>query len=263
MPTTINDELLRIEGAKADIATAIGNKGVTVPANAKIDDFADLIAAIQTGGGDSNVLRSLIERSITSIEIPNGITSIGYSIFQNCSNLESVIIPNSVREIDSNAFQGTALQSIVLPEGITRIGQAVFGQCPLVSITIPNSVTSFGTQVFIKCSHLTSVTIGSGVSVLSTQMFIYCSALQEITIPSNITAINPSCFSNTGLAKIILLGNNTALYNTTVFNSTPIANGTGKIYVPYGYGNTYKGMTNWSAYASQIYELDSNGNIPS
>ncbi len=48
---SVASEIIRIQGAEADIKTAITGKGVSVPASAKIDDLADLIDSIETGGG--------------------------------------------------------------------------------------------------------------------------------------------------------------------------------------------------------------------
>ena len=52
---SISDEILRLQTAKSDLATAIANKGVTVPANATLDDYAALVDSIQTGGGGSTL----------------------------------------------------------------------------------------------------------------------------------------------------------------------------------------------------------------
>lgn len=265
MPTTINDELTRIEGAKAAIATAIGGKGVTVPANAKIDDMADLIDAIQAGGGLTwnDVLKKEVTsitltegdsglnkigqhqffdyKYLTSINIPTGITNIDAYCFQNCSSLTSIALPSTLTNLGLYAFYGcTALSSVTLNEGLIDIGMVAFERCSFSSIIVPNSVTSKLRYVFRNNTNLTIATIGSGCTGLGTSCFAGCSSLNTL----------------------IIKGINCTLDTTDVFINTPIASGTGKIYVPYGYGNTYKSMTNWSTYASQIYELDANGNIP-
>lgn len=50
----ISNEIARLQQAKADLKTAIENKGVTVPSNATLDDYADLVDSIVTGGGSSS-----------------------------------------------------------------------------------------------------------------------------------------------------------------------------------------------------------------
>ena len=84
-----------------------------------------------------DVFRSLVDGSITSIDIPFGTLHIRDSAFNSYTSLASVTIPNSV----------------------TSIERAAFTLCPLASVTIPNSVTSIGNYVFYFCTSLTSVTV--------------------------------------------------------------------------------------------------------
>ena len=93
-------------------------------------------------------------------------TTIGFRAFQNCNSLTSIDIPNSVTSIDRYALSHcTSLTSIDIPSGVTSIGDRAFEDCSgLTSIDIPNSVTTISDYVFEDCSGLTSCTIGSGVT---------------------------------------------------------------------------------------------------
>ena len=95
--------------------------------------------------------------NITSVVIPDSVTSIGSSAFSGCSSLTSITIPNSVTSIGSSAFWDcSSLTSITIPENVTSIGDFVFQSCiSLISITIPNSVTSIGSYAFRYCDNLT------------------------------------------------------------------------------------------------------------
>ncbi|MBR3974411.1 MAG: leucine-rich repeat protein, partial [Clostridia bacterium] len=99
--------------------------------------------------------------SLTSITIPNSVTSIGDYAFWKCTSLTSITIPNSVTSIGRSAFKGcTSLTSITIPNSVTSIGSSAFEGCTsLTSITIPNSVTSIGYHAFAGCTSLTSITI--------------------------------------------------------------------------------------------------------
>ena len=91
---------------------------------------------------------------IKTVEISNGVTSIGESAFEYCSGLTSVTIPNSVTSIGSYAFSmcSSKLTSVTIGNSVTSIGKGAFKYClGLTSITIPNSVTSIGDGAFWDC----------------------------------------------------------------------------------------------------------------
>ena len=85
-----------------------------------------------------------------SYNIPNSVTSIGYSAFSGCTSLTSITIPNSVTSIDSSAFGGcSSLKSITIPNSVTSIGYYAFYGCTsLTSVTIPKSVTGIDDWAF-------------------------------------------------------------------------------------------------------------------
>jgi len=102
---------------------------------------------------------------ITDLVIPYGVTKID-SRFNNCNGLTSVTIPNSVTSIGNSAFSGcSGLTSITIPNSVMSIGDYAFSGCTgLTSVTIGNGVTEIGWDTFNGCSSLTSVTIGNGVT---------------------------------------------------------------------------------------------------
>ena len=102
-------------------------------------------------------------------------TSIGDSAFEDCSNLTSITIPNSVTEIGYSAFNGcTSLKTITIPNSVTSIGSSAFSGCTsLESITIPDSVTSIGNWAFENCSSLKSITILNSVTSIGSNAFGY------------------------------------------------------------------------------------------
>ena len=97
--------------------------------------------------------------SITTVNIRDGVTSVGNRAFIDCAVLTSVTIPNSVTSISNNAFFScSALTDIAIPNSVTTIGQYVFYGCSaLTNITIPGSVTSLGESTFKNCSALTDI----------------------------------------------------------------------------------------------------------
>ncbi|MFV0501146.1 MAG: leucine-rich repeat protein [Bacteroidales bacterium] len=84
-------------------------------------------------------------------------------LFANCSELTSVIIPNSVNSINYSAFYNCSeLTSVTIPNSVTLIGIGAFNSCcKLINLYIPNSVISIGNFAFSNCIGLTSITINS------------------------------------------------------------------------------------------------------
>ena len=147
--------------------------------------------------------------------------------FSWCKSLQSVTIPNSVRNIGNNAFFGcnicfficnstyfqnddvclfnkdkTAIVSrikdcvnYIIPNSVTKIGDGAFGWCEsLQSITIPNSVRSIGDNAFSSCESLQSVTIPNSVKSIGDYAFNSCKSLQSVTIPNSVTKIGDGAF---------------------------------------------------------------------
>ena len=145
--------------------------------------------------------------SLTSVSIPNSVTSIGNSAFYRCSGLTSVTIPNSVTSIGQNVFSGcSGLTSVFIPNSVTSIGNSAFYDCSgLTSVTIPNSVTSIGQNVFSGCSGLTSVFIPNSVTSIGNSAFYDCSGLTSVTIPNSVTSIGQNVFSGcSGLTSVTI-----------------------------------------------------------
>ena len=162
-------------------------------------------------------------KTITSIEIPNSVTSIGGYAFSWCTSLTSITIPNSVTSIGNSAFSSCyKLTSVTIGNSVTSIGKYAFNCCyGLTSVTIPNSVTSIGERAFYSCSGLTSVTIGNSVTSIGTGAFYDCSGLKSITIPNSVTSIGGSAFSCcTGITSITIPNSVTSIGNSAFSHCT-------------------------------------------
>ena len=134
-------------------------------------------------------------KGLTSITIPNSMTSIGHYAFNGCSGLKAVYITDIAKwcniSFDNLAnplsyahnlyLNGKLVTDLVIPNSVTSIGDSAFEDCTgLNSITIPNSVTSIGDFAFCSCKGLTSVTIGNSVTSIGNDAFRGCTGLTSI-----------------------------------------------------------------------------------
>ena len=148
---------------------------------------------------------------LTSVTIPNSVTSIGYGAFYGCTGLTSITIPDSVTSIGDSAFHGcTGLTNVTIPDSMTSIDSYTFNGCTgLTNVTIPDSVTSIGGGAFYGCTGLTSVTIPDSVTNIGSYAFRGCTGLTSITIPDSVTSIDDYAFADcTGLASITVSSGN-------------------------------------------------------
>lgn len=117
-----------------------------------------------------------VDKTLPTCNIKDGTRFIGSNAFIECTALTSIEIPNSVTSIESSAFYGcSGLTSIEIPNSVTSIGQYAFYGCSgLTSIEIPNSVTSIESNVFGKCSNITSINLPNSINYIADNAFYDC-----------------------------------------------------------------------------------------
>jgi hypothetical protein len=157
--------------------------------------------------------------SLRSVTISNSVTSIGKLAFHQCSSLSSVTIPGSVVTIDEYAFsECTALTSVTFSGSVETIGNYAFYECTaLTSIAIPNSVRAIGERSFGGCSSLQSVTIGNAVQTIGLGAFADCTRLASVTIPNSVTTIGDWAFGECAALTSVVIPNSVTAIGERAF----------------------------------------------
>ena len=175
----IADLLAKLVELKSQLVANLNSMGVTADESEKLNT---LVPKVLECKADVIWSQGTVSTEVTSVNIPNGVTSIGNSAFFNCQSLASITIPDSVINIGDYAFANCqSLASITIPDSVTSIEEELFGNCiSLASVTIGNGVTSIGNHVFAQCKSLASVTIGNGVTSIGNGVFAQCKSLANI-----------------------------------------------------------------------------------
>ena len=159
--------------------------------------------------------------NLTSIVIPNSVTSIGYAAFENCSGLKKLTIPESVTSISEQAFTGCSnLTNVIIPNSVNSISNNEFSGCSrLTNVTIPDTITSIGSNSFSSCENLTTITLPNSVTSIGYAAFDGCTSLTKMTIPSSVTFIDSNAFSEcTLLGEVNFWGNAPSTGNNPLFS---------------------------------------------
>ena len=148
----------------------------------------------------------LNDSKVEELVIPDGVTEIKSGAFSMGKDITSLKIPNSVTSIGDNCFQYCNLSSLEIPNGVTYVGYGSFKfNQNMTSVTIPNSVTFIGGWAFGGCNALTSVAIPNSVTEILDYTFESCTGLNSVIIPSTVTSISVNAFQNCNSLEYICL----------------------------------------------------------
>lgn len=169
-------------------------------------ESSDIIipAYVTYGGTDLKVVKIgelafKYASNITSVEIPNTVTQIEKEAFSSCSKLQKITLPNSILSIGDGALSYTKLDSITFPNSITSLGESVLRSCrSLTYAKLPTEITSIPAQMFLDCDSLTSLNdifIPENIQSIGDYAFLSCDNLCEANVPQSIRVIGKGAFT--------------------------------------------------------------------
>ena len=198
-------------GANLDITVNVSQKGKLAETLADYNsaEIGKLKITGELNDEDFITIRNmpnLIDLDISEVNI----TALPARAFYESTNVENLILPNTLTTIGASMFSESALKSVIIPNGVTTIESHAFDECKaLISIEIPASVETIEQWAFCDCSSMKTVTFGkdSRLKKIGTSeyggSFMRCTALTSIEIPANVETIGPSTFYACTSLKIV------------------------------------------------------------
>lgn len=218
---------------------------------------------------------------MSSVTIPNSVTTIYSNPFAGCSNIEAFIIQsgNDYYTVDDGVLFTKDKKSIIaypsakqgstyiIPNTVETIGNGAFYTCyKLTSVVFPNSLNNIGMHAFYHCNNLKSISLLEGVNTISSYAFSQCTGLTHVTIPSSVTSIGDYAFVDCNqLQEVHSMITHPFSINDKVFLYYDYDNGishfsSATLYVPYGCKAAYQQALGWKNFQT-IVEMEPEGPV--
>ena len=173
------------------------NSGQTTPPDP--DSDAKDVIHVPKGGMLAGILNELGLTEPSSLKLSGTLGISDFTTLRNIQSLEHLDISRvNLSVLPTEAFlECTNIKSVILPNTLTAIGTQAFCLSSLVSISIPASVETIEGGAFFRCTALQTVTFekGSKLKTVETNVFIYCTSLTSIEIPASVEEIERYAFS--------------------------------------------------------------------
>lgn len=181
--------------------------------------------------------------------VPEGTDELSASSFSRCAGLTSIVLPETLTTIGDEAFyRCNGLTELTIPNSVTSIGENAFYRCAnLKAINLGTGLKKIGASTFYYCNGLETVVIPEGVTEIGYEAFSSCSALKHVEMPSTLTYIGATAFGECGSLEKV-----TAKMVKPVDLSADAFSGVNmdgcKLYVPAGSVDAYKADAQWGKF---------------
>lgn len=219
--TTEPEETIVASGTCGDDLTwKLGDKGtLTISGTGEMYNYSmadapwkeqkDLISALVVENGATSIGSSTFDgyTSLKSIKLASTVKSIGNNAFSN-TGITSLDLPEGMESIGLGAFYNCEkMTELKLPESLTTLNNGAFAFCKgLTAVTLPNKITFIGALAFEECTGLTSITIPENVTEIRNQAFYYCTALTMVELPKALQTVGDNAFYETKLQDVYYAG---------------------------------------------------------
>ena len=135
------------------------------------------------------------KKNIKHVVISEGVTKLGYSVFDGYSSLQSVSVPSTVTSIGGYAFRNCSLLSeLTLPDGVTEIGESAFYNCSRLSVNIPANVEIINSGAFSNSGLSGELVLPASVKSVGSSAFDYCE-ITKLVISGDIESFSYEALS--------------------------------------------------------------------
>ena len=203
---------------------------LSIPAKIKSKYMRDAKAAIEDMGikydqTKEGIVITACNGNDTNVEIPkkiDGLPVVKIQCFNSYNGqdnqVESVIVPATVKEIDGYSFNRcTSLKKVVLNDGISCIGSNAFARTSLEEINLPNSITRIGSNVFEGCNNLKSIDLPTGIEKMGISVF-RSSGIEEIVFPASLKTVPDDCFKDCSELRKVTINKGTETIGSRAFS---------------------------------------------
>lgn len=216
----VQNKVFAVEDSESRLGYRIENNEVVITSEGHCN--SDLIIPSEIEGKKVTKIANsaFFSSNIESVVVPNTVKIIEDGAFQSCKSLKTVTLPNELQSLGGGAFMSCEkLENISLGNNITVINNLTFAGClNLKNITIPYSVTTINNNCFGACSSLTEIVIPNNVTKIGKQAFASCINLKKITIPRSVTSMEKDTFTGIPLLTIYCYSDSYAKNYAQIFN---------------------------------------------